>query len=86
MELYTAGTGNGQRAAIAVNECGVSCEIHVLNRGQGDQKAADYLKINPTARIRAVTIERIGVDRDRTLARIEWTTGHATFYPGQSIR
>ena len=34
----------------------------------------------------AVTIERIGVDRDRTLARIEWTTGHATFYPGQSIR
>ena len=51
MELYTAGTGNGQRAAIAVNERGVSCEIHVLNLGQGDQKAADYLKINPTARI-----------------------------------
>src|SRR6202040_1061786 len=51
MKLYTAGTGNGQRAAIAVNECGVSCEIHVLNLGQGDQKAADYLKINPTARI-----------------------------------
>ncbi|HEX5319087.1 MAG TPA: glutathione S-transferase family protein [Stellaceae bacterium] len=51
MELYTAGTGNGQRAAIAVNECGVSCQIHVLNLGQGDQKAADYAKINPTARI-----------------------------------
>ena len=33
------------------NECGVSCEIHVLNLGQDDQKAADYLKINPTARI-----------------------------------
>ena len=39
MELYTAGTGNGQRAAIAVNECGVSCKVHVLNLGQGDQKA-----------------------------------------------
>jgi GSH-dependent disulfide-bond oxidoreductase len=51
MELYTAGTGNGQRAVIAVNECGVSCKIHVLNLGQGHQKAADYLKINPTARI-----------------------------------
>ena len=51
MELYTAGTGNGQRAAIAVNECGVPCKIHVLNLGQGDQKAADYLKINPTGRI-----------------------------------
>ena len=38
MELYTAGTGNGQRAAIAVNECGVPCKMHVLNLGQGDQR------------------------------------------------
>jgi glutathione S-transferase len=51
MELYTAGTGNGQRAAIAVNECGVQCTMHVLNLAQGDQKKPDYLKINPTARI-----------------------------------
>ena len=51
MELYTAGTGNGQRAAIAVNECGVPCRIHVLNLGQGDQKNPDYTKLNPTARI-----------------------------------
>jgi GST-like protein len=51
MELYTAGTGNGQRAAIAVNECGVPCTIHVLNLAQGDQKKPDYLKLNPTARI-----------------------------------
>ena len=58
MELYTAGTGNGQRAAIAVNECGVACQIHVLNLGQGDQKAADYLKINPTARIPTLIVPR----------------------------
>src|SRR5947207_5506800 len=51
MELYTAGTGNGQRGAIAVNECGVPCTMHVLNLAQGDQKKPDYLKINPTARI-----------------------------------
>src|SRR3954447_25121697 len=51
MELYTAGTSNGQRAAIAVNECGVPCTIYVLNLGQGDQKKPDYLKINPTGRI-----------------------------------
>ena len=31
MELYTAGTGNWQRAAIAVNECGLPCTMHVLN-------------------------------------------------------
>src|SRR5258708_40183992 len=51
MELYTAGTGNGQRGAIAVNECGVPCTMHGLNLAQGDQKKPDYLKINPTARI-----------------------------------
>jgi len=51
MELYTAGTGNGQRAAIAVNECGVRCNIHVLNLAQGDQKKPEYVKVNPTARI-----------------------------------
>ena len=51
MELYTAGTGNGQRAAIAVNECGVPCTMYVLNLAQGDQRKPDYLKINPTARI-----------------------------------
>src|SRR5437763_6954910 len=51
MQLYTAGTGNGQRAAIAVNECGVTCSIHVLNLAQGDQKKPEYLKINPTGRI-----------------------------------
>ena len=54
MELYTAGTGNGQRGAIAVNETGVPCRIHVLNLGQNDQKAAAYLKINPTGRIPAL--------------------------------
>ena len=51
MELYTAGTGNGQRAAIAVNEFGVPCTMDVLNLAQGDQKKPDYLNINPTARI-----------------------------------
>src|SRR5258708_4847945 len=51
MELYTAGTGNGQRAAIAVNECGVACKINVRNLGQGEQKNPDYMKLNATGRI-----------------------------------
>lgn len=71
IELYTAGTGNGQRAAIAVNECGVSCKIHVLNLGQGEQMVADYVKINPTARIptliRSRGTRREAADRDPIL-------------------
>ena len=75
MELYTAGTGNGQRAAIAVNECGVACKIHVLNLGQGDQKNPDYTKINPTARItdpdRPGRTGRQAADRDPVLGGID---------------
>ena len=51
MELYTAGTGNGQRGAIAVNECDVPCTMHVLNLAQGDQKKPDYLKLNPNGSV-----------------------------------
>jgi len=48
---HTAGTSNGQRAAIAVNERGARCTMHVLNLVRGDKTKPDYLKINPTARI-----------------------------------
>ena len=39
MELYTAGTGNGQRGAIAVNECDVPCTMHVLNLARATRKS-----------------------------------------------
>jgi GSH-dependent disulfide-bond oxidoreductase len=51
IELYTAGTFNGQRAAIAVNECGLSCTMHPLNLMSGEHQTAEYRKLNPSARI-----------------------------------
>src|SRR5207302_4210797 len=48
---HAKGRAARDRAAIAVNEGGVPCKIHVLNLGKGDQKAADHLKINRNARI-----------------------------------
>ena len=60
MELYTAGTGNGQRAVIAVNECGVSCKIHVLRALQAMR--------NPRGD------ERRGVERDAWYYNICITT------------
>ena len=42
MELYTAGTGNGQRAAIAVNECGeAGLSLRTLCRLAGNSENAD---------------------------------------------
>jgi len=51
IELYTAGTFNGQRAAIAVNECGLSCTMRPLNLASGEHQTPEYRKINPSARI-----------------------------------
>jgi hypothetical protein len=70
-ELYTAGTGNGQRAAIADNDCGVPCTMHLLHLAQGDQKKPDYLKINPTARIPTL------IDPDGPAAAAGWPNSSA---------
>ena len=86
MELYTAGTGNGQRAAIAVNECGVPCKIHVLNLGQGDQKAADYLKINPTARIPTLIDPEGPGDQSEHLLSRRADAGKGTGFGDQVLR
>ena len=51
-ELNTAESSNRQSAAIAVNERGVRCTVHVLNLVQGDETKPDYLKINSTTHIR----------------------------------
>lgn len=58
IELYTAATSNGQRAAIALEEASLPYEAHVLNLQAGDQGSADYRAINPFGQIPAI------VDRD----------------------
>jgi GST-like protein len=58
IDLYTAPTPNGYKASIALEEMGLSYEVHVLNLGENEQKKPEYLKINPNGRIPAI------VDRD----------------------
>lgn len=54
IDLYTAGTANGHRAAIALEESGLAYRAHKLNLQAGDQRQPDYLKINPAAAIPAI--------------------------------
>jgi GST-like protein len=54
IDLYTAGTANGHRAAIALEESGLAYRAHKLNLQAGDQRKPDYLKINPAAAIPAI--------------------------------
>lgn len=54
IELYTAGTGNGQRAAIALEEAGLSYRAHKVNLAQGGTRTPEFLKLNPSGQIPVV--------------------------------
>jgi GST-like protein len=54
IDLYTAATANGHRAAIALEESGLAYRAHKLNLQAGDQRKPEYLKINPAGAIPAI--------------------------------
>jgi GST-like protein len=54
IDFYTAGTGNGHRAAIALEESGLAYRAHKLNLATGDARKPEYLAINPAAMIPAI--------------------------------
>lgn len=58
IDLYTAGTGNGRRPALMLEECGLAYTAHKLDLMKGEGRSPDYLKINPVGAIPAI------VDRD----------------------
>jgi GST-like protein len=58
IDLYTAGTPNGYKISIALEEMNLPYQIHTLDLLGKDQKQAWFLKINPNGRIPAM------VDRD----------------------
>ncbi|MBI3709346.1 MAG: glutathione S-transferase N-terminal domain-containing protein [Proteobacteria bacterium] len=51
IDLYTAGTGNGRRASIMLEECGLSYNVHKIDLAKGDQKTPQFLKLNPLGAI-----------------------------------
>jgi len=54
IDLYTSGTGNGQRASIALEECGLAYRTHKIDLAKGEQKSAEFLKLNPRGQIPVV--------------------------------
>ncbi len=47
IDLYFAPTANGQRASVALEECGLPYRLHRMDLGKGDQRSAEFLKLNP---------------------------------------
>ena len=54
IEVFTANTPNGIKVPIALEELGVPYTIRKMALGSPDLRSADYLQINPNARIPAI--------------------------------
>src|SRR5260370_40698062 len=51
IDLYSAGPGNGFRAAIVLAESGLPHRVHKIDLTKGEQKTAEFLKRNPAGAI-----------------------------------
>jgi GST-like protein len=54
IQLYAAGTPNGKKVPIFLEELGIPYELHKLDLGKGDQLKPEYLAINPNGKIPAL--------------------------------
>src|SRR2546430_17733481 len=51
IDLYAAGTSNGMRARIAVEECGLAYQLHPIDLQKGEHKSPGFLAMNPMGQI-----------------------------------
>lgn len=61
IELYTAETPNGHKVSIALEEMGLAYNVHHLSFKKQEQKAPEFLKINPNGRIPAIVDDGFAV-------------------------
>lgn len=54
IDFYTAGTPNGQKVAIMLEEVGLPYTPHLLDFSKGEQNTPAYLAINPNGKIPAI--------------------------------
>jgi GST-like protein len=68
IDLYTAGTQNGHRAALALEESGLAYRAHKLNLQAGDQRKPEYLALNPAGVIPTI-VDQDGPGKPLVLAQ-----------------
>jgi len=61
IDLYAAGTSNGMRARIALEECGLAYTYHPVDLAKGEHKTPQFLAMNPNGAI-PVIVDRDGPD------------------------
>ena len=61
IDLYAAGTSNGMRARIALEECGLPYDFHPVDLANGGNKTPAFLAMNPNGQI-PVIVDSEGPD------------------------
>ena len=51
IDLYSAGTANGFRASVALEEAGLPYHLHKVDLAKGEHRSAEFLKRNPAGLI-----------------------------------
>jgi glutathione S-transferase len=51
IDLYAAGTSNGMRARIALEECGLPYKLNFIDLAKGEHKTPQFLALNPNGQI-----------------------------------
>ena len=51
IDLYAAGTSNGMRARIGLEECGLAYNLHFVDIPKGEHKTPQFLALNPNGQI-----------------------------------
>lgn len=51
IDLYLAGTANGFRASVALEEAGLSYRVHKVDLAKGEHRGKEFLKLNPAGLI-----------------------------------
>ena len=54
IELYTWGTPKGRKISIILEEIGMPYNVHPVNLRNGEQRAPEFLAINPNGCIPAI--------------------------------
>lgn len=60
IDLYTASTFNGQRVSIMLEEVELAYTAHKINLAKGEQRHADFLKLNASGRIPVIVDHNSG--------------------------
>jgi GST-like protein len=54
IELYTAGTANGQKVSIMLEECGLPYNPHLINFAAGEHLSPPFIHLNPAGKVPAI--------------------------------